>query len=329
MKIKSLLLGSAAAMVAVSAANAADIVIPEPEMVEYVRVCDAAGGGYFYIPGSETCLKISGYVQFEATIDDDNDGIGNDDTLESEYEARLQFDAWRDTQYGALTTRIRLTADASARADLPGNDSLEVDRAYFDLAGLRIGVDASAFDYGFGGPADAYNDGGDEGATLRYAATFGVTTITVSLEDDSVADDFVPSIVAVGAFSVGEVSATVGFAYEEDIQEWSAKATATYDFGQGSIGAGVQYTDTPVAGSNYGTNYEWVLGADASFDATDAFELGLGFQYGVNQLGTTDDDWTIGALASYDITETLNTNLRVRYNDDDVWSARLRFRSSF
>ncbi|MEP4753305.1 MAG: porin, partial [Nitratireductor sp.] len=54
MKIKSLLLGSAAALAAVSGARAADaVVIAEPEPVEYVRVCDAYGAGFFYIPGTE------------------------------------------------------------------------------------------------------------------------------------------------------------------------------------------------------------------------------------------------------------------------------------
>ncbi|MGO1164044.1 porin [Brucella sp. C7-11G] len=66
MNIKSLLLGSAAALVAVSGAQAADaIVAPEPEAVEYVRVCDAYGAGYFYIPGTETCLRIHGYVRYD------------------------------------------------------------------------------------------------------------------------------------------------------------------------------------------------------------------------------------------------------------------------
>ncbi len=64
MNIKSLLLGSVAAMAAVSGAQAADaIVAAEPEPVEYVKVCDAFGKGYFYIPGTETCLKLSGYVR--------------------------------------------------------------------------------------------------------------------------------------------------------------------------------------------------------------------------------------------------------------------------
>src|ERR1044072_1914001 len=61
MNIKSLLIGSAAALVAVSGARAADaVVVAEPEPVEYVRVCDASGAGVLYIPGTETCLKISG-----------------------------------------------------------------------------------------------------------------------------------------------------------------------------------------------------------------------------------------------------------------------------
>ncbi|MDF1776208.1 MAG: porin, partial [Rhizobiaceae bacterium] len=65
MNIKSLLLGSAAALFAVSGASAADAIIAaEPEPVEYVRVCDAFGAGYFYIPGTETCLKLSGFLRY-------------------------------------------------------------------------------------------------------------------------------------------------------------------------------------------------------------------------------------------------------------------------
>ena len=54
MKIKSLLLGSTAALIAVTGARAADAVMVEPEPVEYVRICDAYGAGFFYIPGTET-----------------------------------------------------------------------------------------------------------------------------------------------------------------------------------------------------------------------------------------------------------------------------------
>ena len=71
MNIKSLLLGSAAALAAVSGAQAADAIIAaEPEPMEYVRVCDAFGTGYFYIPGTETCLKVGGYVRFQVNATD-------------------------------------------------------------------------------------------------------------------------------------------------------------------------------------------------------------------------------------------------------------------
>src|SRR5690606_20371697 len=66
MNIKAILLASAAATVAVSGAQAADaIVIAEPEPMEYVRICDAYGAGYFYTPGTETCLRVSGWVRYQ------------------------------------------------------------------------------------------------------------------------------------------------------------------------------------------------------------------------------------------------------------------------
>ncbi len=75
MNIKSLLIGSAAALAAVSGAQAADaIVAAEPEPLEYVRVCDAFGAGYFYIPGTETCLRIGGEVRFTVGFGEDIGG---------------------------------------------------------------------------------------------------------------------------------------------------------------------------------------------------------------------------------------------------------------
>src|SRR5690606_15098875 len=77
MKIKSLLYGSAAALVAATGAKAADaIVIAEPEPVEYVRVCDAYGAGFFYIPGTETCMRIGGEIRFQAGATNDRDPYG-------------------------------------------------------------------------------------------------------------------------------------------------------------------------------------------------------------------------------------------------------------
>jgi opacity protein-like surface antigen len=83
MNIKSLLLGSAAALVAVSGARAADaVVVADPEPVEYVRVCDIYGAGYYYIPGTEICPKVGGYVRYDIGAGDlfGDDGDGEADT---------------------------------------------------------------------------------------------------------------------------------------------------------------------------------------------------------------------------------------------------------
>jgi Porin subfamily len=45
-------------------AKAADSAMtPKPQPVEYLKICDAFGAGYYYIPGTDTCLKIGGYVR--------------------------------------------------------------------------------------------------------------------------------------------------------------------------------------------------------------------------------------------------------------------------
>ena len=133
MKIKSLLLGSAAAMMAVSTAQAADIVIPEPEVVEYVRVCDAAGTGFFYIPGTETCLKIGGYVRYQIDFGRDYGpfigGLSYVDTAGStatysDYgwiantRGQLEVTAWSDTELGELTGFIARRKEEGGAADL-------------------------------------------------------------------------------------------------------------------------------------------------------------------------------------------------------------------
>jgi len=63
--IKSLLLGSAAGIAAVAAAQAADLPSRKSAPAEYVKICDAYGAGFFYIPGTDTCLRVGGYVRAE------------------------------------------------------------------------------------------------------------------------------------------------------------------------------------------------------------------------------------------------------------------------
>jgi Porin subfamily len=61
-KIKSLPLGIAAAVAAVAGAQAADMPV-KAKPVQYVKICNLYGDGFYYIPGTDTCLKLGGYMR--------------------------------------------------------------------------------------------------------------------------------------------------------------------------------------------------------------------------------------------------------------------------
>lgn len=157
MNIKSLLLGSAAALVAVSAAQAADAVIVEPEPVEYVRICDAYGAGFFYIPGTETCLKFSGYVRVTYDSlhyhDEDTSSLIPTHRHRIRYRGRLNIDARNETEWGTLRSQLRFQggdagngysyddpfSDGNAGFHGTGDAAVGIDRALISLAGFRLG----------------------------------------------------------------------------------------------------------------------------------------------------------------------------------------------
>ena len=63
-----LLLGSTAALAAVAfvpGARAADLPARQAAPIEYVRICDAYGAGFFFIPGTDTCLRVGGLALAE------------------------------------------------------------------------------------------------------------------------------------------------------------------------------------------------------------------------------------------------------------------------
>ena len=61
-KRKSLPLGSAAAVAAAAGAQAADMPV-KATPVQYVKICSLYGDGFYYIPGTDTCLKLGGYLR--------------------------------------------------------------------------------------------------------------------------------------------------------------------------------------------------------------------------------------------------------------------------
>ncbi|MDB5653219.1 MAG: hypothetical protein JWQ94_832, partial [Tardiphaga sp.] len=68
---RSLILGSAATLIAFGGAQAADLPV-KAKAVEYVKVCSLYGAGFYYIPGTDTCIKLGGFIRADTTF---NGGI--------------------------------------------------------------------------------------------------------------------------------------------------------------------------------------------------------------------------------------------------------------
>src|SRR5882724_7403878 len=113
--VKSLILGSAAGFLAMSGAQAADLPV-KAKAVEYVRICSLYGAGFFYIPGTDTCIKLGGYLRVDTTFNGANvqDGPawngdpGQGNRYRDYYTTRarlaLTVDTRTATEYGVVRT---------------------------------------------------------------------------------------------------------------------------------------------------------------------------------------------------------------------------------
>ncbi|RWF20703.1 MAG: porin, partial [Mesorhizobium sp.] len=218
MNIKSLLLGSAAALIAVSGAHAADAVtVAEPEPAEYVKICDVYGAGYFYIPGTETCLRIGGYVRYDIGAGDIGsfDGAHATDRQDGDVQdtwkknTRFTFKTWtgQETELGTLKTytEMRFNFGNSATSDVAFDKGVSVKFAWIQLGGLRVGKDESAFDtfIGYAGSVIQdtlvpYGDFDTNVVQYYFDAGNGFSAV-VSLEEGSgtvgTIDSYVPHVV--------------------------------------------------------------------------------------------------------------------------------------
>jgi hypothetical protein len=190
--MKLLLASAAAALMATSfGASAADLAKKAPVAVDYVKVCDAYGAGFFYIPGSDTCLKIGGYVRADVVGGDDDFGKYGGDRDSNNFTTRarlqLQVDARTNTSFGLL----RSYAAANFQFDTGVGHNAELDQAYIQWGGLTAGKAQSYFDFFTGyAPAFVYGETVHDDKVNMLAYTFafsGGLSATLSLEDSTVA----------------------------------------------------------------------------------------------------------------------------------------------
>src|ERR1700752_3533838 len=113
--IKSLVLGSAAGLLAMGGAQAADLPV-KAKAVEYVRICSLYGAGFFYIPGTDTCIKLGGYLRVDTTFNGSsvqdapawNSDAGQQNRFQNKIITRsrlaLTVDTRTATEYGVVRT---------------------------------------------------------------------------------------------------------------------------------------------------------------------------------------------------------------------------------
>ena len=117
--MKSLVLGSAAVLVAMGGAQAADLPV-KAKAVEYVKICSLYGAGFYYIPGTDTCIKFGGYLRVDVLANTNADDTGNvsgqggaKNRLTNGYTWRSREDFNTDTrtqtEYGVLRTYADFT----------------------------------------------------------------------------------------------------------------------------------------------------------------------------------------------------------------------------
>jgi hypothetical protein len=337
-----MLTSAAALAAAASPVFAADaIVAAEPEAVEYVRVCDAYGTGYFYIPGTETCLKIEGYIRFQVNVGD-NPGGDNDSDWDAVTRGQVQFTAKSDTEYGPLTGVIVMQFNADNATD---QDAI-LDSAYLDVAGFRAGLFYSWWDDGLSGETDDIGSVVTLHNSMRYQYESG--TFYAGLSVDELED---------GVYKAGEEANNVGVAFgvggtagafsyqvtggwDFDNEDGAIRAMGTVDIGPGTLGLAGVYSSGP---NSYYSSAEWAVAAEYAIKATDKLKITPAVQYYGNYFGGSKvvpddfdglgDAWKVGLTVDYQIVDNFYAKASVQYLDpddgDDSTTGYFRLQRSF
>ncbi|MFN7012074.1 MAG: porin, partial [Allorhizobium sp.] len=304
-------------------------VAAEPEPMEYVRVCDAFGTGYFYIPGTETCLKIGGEVRATVAFDDDGD-------WESEVRARVAFEAKNDSEIGTIGSYIRVQATQDAD---PSREAVVLDQAYITVGGFKVGR-AYGFIDDFDGPGESdmfYT-------TTRFnlaSYTYSSDAFSVGLGVDDLSDFYLDNQVGIEATATatfGAVSAALFATYDIEAEEGTVSGYVAAEVGpgtaylMGAYSSGVSAYTNPVDD----LTAEWGVGAAYSFKATDKLTLtAQGMYYGDVNFVDDLDAWAADVLVEYKLAEGLKASADVMYidtdaaGDDGAWGGFVRLTRSF
>ncbi|MBU0585438.1 MAG: porin [Alphaproteobacteria bacterium] len=344
-----LLFGTGIALLT-SAAHAADpVVVAEPEPMEYVRICEAYGVGFYYIPGTETCLKVGGYVRMDVgagafgltnVADKSDPGFRFDPNLNDTYDMRARFqlrlDSRAETELGTLRTYAAINFQYETFADQEDyysfnltntTDYLSIEHAYIELAGFRVGKTDSLFStftgYGGGvinddiigyGPYGthqfAYGWGNDDGFGAAIALEVGDGDLVAPFLVPAFGD---PNLYTIDSY-VPHVVAGVGWQ-----GAWGgASLVAGYDsvWEEGAVKARVDFYPTDrlalfaMAGwSSYDSDY---LSRDYYYDSSGLHDFAV--KDSPNYYAPWGGNWAVWAGGSFMLTDKATLNVQASYD---------------
>jgi len=220
MKLKTLFLGTAAAFAVSGGAQAADLALAV-EPIDYVKVCDAFGTGYYYIPGTDTCLKVGGYLQLDVWFySGQNDYVGDyfnvaqtltgsttdpsnplsnvqgtvagqlyalDDysqAWEMKTEAGVNFTSKSMGDLGPIVTNLNFVVNSNNFDGQVGTDKqVRFDGGYGAIGPMMFGWTASTFDVGGGYTYDGAVRSDKKVDQFRLSYLMGTWGIMLGVED--------------------------------------------------------------------------------------------------------------------------------------------------
>ncbi|NBN64462.1 porin [Microvirga tunisiensis] len=323
-------LGLAAATAGTSGAMAADLPVA-PEPVDYVRVCDAFGTGFFYIPGTETCLRISGRVRAEYRFNDfgDRPNAWNRASNGTSTRARgvVRFDARTNTEYGLVRSYI----DLYLQRDSAAGTFTELDNAFIQFGNFTFGRTQSMYDfwtgYSYGNYHTQYTDYRNWMAAYTAALGNGISA-TVSIEDgttrrwslvgggDAYSGHRLPDLVANLRIEQGWGSAQIMGALH-DVRYAAANTKGDVGF---AIGAGIQL-NVPVFGATDNFAIQAMYGDGASGYVLDSWS-GLVTATDATFAGGrshTTKAWSIGAGFLHNFSDQLEGSIEGGYASMDAF----------
>jgi len=364
MKFTTLLLGTAAAFGIAGSAQAADLAVAEA--IDYVKVCDAYGAGYYYIPGTDTCLRIGGYVQVDAWYYSDNIAlVDKPDGLQWQFktEASANFTARTMSDLGPVVTFVDIRAKrnyegsfgAGSDAGKYNHSEAFVDTAYGQIGPLLFGWNTSLFDYGGAFTYDGTYRSDTHTNQIRWSYNLGSWGLFVGFEDpdtrwgitanDASFPDIVAAITGGGGGWDWKLSAAV--TDRTGATGWGAQLGITGDLGGGiKLRAAAAYSDDAPnyaggPGGAYGTWWSAYITGVVALSSNVSAAATFSYLHGDP---SNTDSWQAAVGAYWAATSTSEIGLEFLYahdengggpfsglltGDQDRWGVHARFKTFF